>query len=37
MIDIERIDDKLYKSIYGIPRVGNFDEYGMRLKVILEF
>lgn len=26
MIDVERIDDKLYKSVYGKPRVGDYNE-----------
>lgn len=32
MIDIEKIDDTLYKSIYGIPRVGDYNEIWSRIK-----
>ena len=32
MIDIEKLDDIFYKSIYGIPRVGNYNEIWDRIK-----
>ena len=32
MIDVERIDDKLYKSVYGKPRVGNYEEIWNEIK-----
>ena len=32
MIDIEKLDDVLYKSIYGRPRVGDYNEIWSRIK-----
>ena len=32
MVDIEKLDDALYKSIYGITRVGDYNEICSRIK-----
>lgn len=32
MVDIEKLDDILYKSIKGIPRVGDYNEIWSRIK-----
>ena len=32
MVDIEKLDDELYKSVYGRPIVGNYDEIWARIK-----
>lgn len=32
MVDIEKLDDVLYKSIYGRPRVGDYNEIWSRIK-----
>jgi len=32
MIDVEKYDNELYKSIYGNPRVGNYDEIWNKIK-----
>lgn len=32
MIEIEKLDDELYKAAYGLPRVGNYDEIWGRIK-----
>lgn len=32
MIEIEKIDDVLYKSAYGIPRIGNYQEIWGQIK-----
>lgn len=32
MVDIEKLDDALYKSIYGITRVGDYNEIWSRIK-----
>ena len=32
MVDIEKLDDELYKSIYGNPRVGNYNEIWSKIK-----
>ena len=32
MIDVERIDDKLYKSVYGIPRDDDYNEIWNEIK-----
>ena len=32
MVDIEKLDDILYKSIYGRPRAGDYNEIWSRIK-----
>lgn len=32
MVDLEKLDDVLYKSIYGKPRVGDYNEIWSRIK-----
>ena len=32
MIDVEKLDDELYKSIYGKPRIGDYNEIWARIK-----
>ena len=32
MIDIEKLDDELYKSIYGKPKTGDYNEIWTRIK-----
>ena len=32
MVDVEKYDNELYKSIYGNPRVGNYDEIWNKIK-----
>lgn len=32
MIDVEKIDDELYKSAYGLQKVGNYNEIWSRIK-----
>ena len=32
MVDIEKLDDALYKSIYGIPRTGDYNEIWSKIK-----
>lgn len=32
MVDIEKLDDVLYKSIYGRPRAGDYNEIWSRIK-----
>ena len=32
MVDIEKLDDVLYKSIYGRPRVGDYNEILSKIK-----
>lgn len=32
MLDIENLDDELYKSIYGISKVGNYNEIWSKIK-----
>lgn len=32
MVDIEKIDDNLYKAVYGRPRIGKYDEIWNKVK-----